>query len=413
MKIESFVYYFSLCVIIFSCSGKSHSNKNSLQRVDAAFSKEMTLKLSDFTESIELIPLQTDEECLIGTVGKIKFRNDMYYVGSASMQTDKILVFGEDGEFLYKLDKRGQGPDEYLEIQDFDVMENSNVLIITQSDHRLCIYNIEQDVCLVNIRLDVYPTNLLIEGEHVFLSNRGIKPIMSNGENETSEYALYEFDLQGNLIDSYYKLNDVMRKKMAHFLPVRSFDANNNKIYFHYPFCDTIYEIKNKDLLPVFYLDFGTKKLSEDMFQKNIRDILDIVADIKRNQGVFTTKTFGITTNFIHFAFQDFENNGYVAFYDIKNDQTVIGHHLVDDILFLGNKYTLESWKLPKSMDGEDLIWHIEANHLKDAYESYKKRASKDEWSKFCSKHKGIFDICENLDEEDNPVLARIKINLK
>lgn len=410
MRINNPIYLLLFCLVISACSRESSRESRSYQHIDASFSKEMTLKLSDFAESIQLIPLQTNEESLINKVGKIIVKNNRYYIGSASMRTDKILVFGEKGNYLYKLDKKGQGPDEYLEIEDFDVMENSNLLVLSHSDPRMYIYDIEHDLCLMNKRLDVYPLNLIIMQDRIFLYNRSISPTISNGQNEQSKHILSEFDLQGNLIDSYFEPDEVVRKKVDYVHPINSLNGCEQKIFFNYPWCDTIYEIKNQKLLPAFYLDYGDKKLPERIFKKEIKDIFDIVRDIKNNQGIHIKKYYNITPHFIHFTIQDYENNGYIAFYDRKNDTTLIGHHIVDDIYLTGNKYTIQGGQLPKNMDGDELIWTVEPNELKKACQAYKDRATKAEWMEFLSLHPDIVVVCENSRKDNNPILIRIKI---
>ena len=58
----SLIYF---CFVLASCADKANLEQNSLFTIKASFSKEMKLNLSDFAESIEFIPLETDDDCLI------------------------------------------------------------------------------------------------------------------------------------------------------------------------------------------------------------------------------------------------------------------------------------------------------------------------------------------------------------
>ena len=73
------------------------------------------VNLSEFVSSVELVPLETTEACLIGTLAQLVEHNGYYYIGSAGMVTEQVMVFDANGRFLYKLDKRGMGPDEFYD----------------------------------------------------------------------------------------------------------------------------------------------------------------------------------------------------------------------------------------------------------------------------------------------------------
>ena len=64
-------------------------------------------------------------------------------------------------------------------------------------------------------------------------------------------------------------------------------------------------------------------------------------------------------------------------------------------------------------MDGDDLLLYVEADELISIHKNYKKNVTKEAWDDFCSKNAHLVSICENLKEEDNPVLLRIKVKLK
>ena len=411
MKANCFVFLF-ICTVFSACSRK-HVGEENFIRIDASYSDNMTLNLSDFAESVEFIPLQTNDDCLLARLTKIQYVNNNYYIVTGVMSTnDRILVFDKDGTFLYKLDKRGQGPDEYADIRDFDVMDNSHVIVVS-GDAKFLIYNIEQNVCLIHKRWDYSPLKTIFINDRILLYNSGVTTHTSDAGFGPASDIFIEYDTEGNMIDSYYSPNKVFRKKIRYVLPVQSFLSTGDQRYFKYSFCDTIFEIKNRALIPAYYLDFGNRKVPEKIFKDdNINGILDIAGAIKKNGGIFDTRYFSITPDYVYFYFNDSErNNYYIAFFNPANAQTIKGNQIVDDIFFKGNKYLLKD--APKNMDGEDLLWPVEAFDFINAYKSYKQRATKEEWDEFCSKHANIVAICEKLKEDDNPVLLRIKVKLK
>ena len=411
MKAIFFVFLF-ICTVFSACSRK-HAGDANIIRIDASYTSNMTLNLSDFAESVEFIPLQTNEDCLLAILTKIQVVNNKYYVVTGVMggSKDRILVYDKEGTFLYKLDKRGQGPDEYADIRDFDVMDNSHVIVVS-GDSKFLIYNIEQNVCLINKRWDYSPLKIIRFNERILLYNCGLTTHASDAGFGPASHIFIEYDTEGNMIDSYYSPNNAFRKKIRYVQPTQSFMSTGEQLYFRYSFCDTIFEIKNRALIPVYYLDFGNKKIPEKIFKDyNIKGGLEIVSAVRKNGGLFLTQFFGIASDFIYFSFEDFERNNYIAFYNPANDITIKGNQIMDDMFFKGNKYLLKD--APKNMDGEDLLWPVEAFDFINAYKSYKQRATKEEWDEFCSKHANIVAICEKLKEDDNPVLLRIKVKLK
>lgn len=55
----------------------------------------------------------------------------------------EILCFNTDGKFLYKLQNRGRGPEEYTFISDFDVSSDNKFLtILSGSSYKLLTYGI-------------------------------------------------------------------------------------------------------------------------------------------------------------------------------------------------------------------------------------------------------------------------------
>lgn len=75
------------------------------------------------TDSISIIPLETREESILGRINKIKKSKSHYYILSNDQW---IFHFDENGKFISVLNKRGNGPDEYSYINDFDMYDIDN-----------------------------------------------------------------------------------------------------------------------------------------------------------------------------------------------------------------------------------------------------------------------------------------------
>ena len=60
--------------------------------------------------------------------------------------------------------------------------------------------------------------------------------------------------------------------------------------------------------------------------------------------------------------------------------------------------------------DGGDLIWPVQPKVLLDGYEAYRDVLSKERWELFRKKFPRLVEVCEQLKDDDNPVLLKIKL---
>ena len=139
---RSIYIFIGLCILLPSCQEDKNKEVSNVQEIDCSFDKSMTIKMSEITDSIEIVPLETKEESFIGMASKIKTYNRKYYIGTGMPQINKILVFNANGEYITQLDKVGVGPDEYTEIKDFIILNDSIIALTTHADPRILMYNI-------------------------------------------------------------------------------------------------------------------------------------------------------------------------------------------------------------------------------------------------------------------------------
>ena len=98
------ILFIILSVCLLSCQYAGDSTKNSTIETIPVFSNYTTeLPFSAFVDTIELIPLETTEENLIGEITRLIFNDGKYYIRSTnSMQNAKLFVFDENGKYLKK-----------------------------------------------------------------------------------------------------------------------------------------------------------------------------------------------------------------------------------------------------------------------------------------------------------------------
>lgn len=87
------------------------------------------LMLSGLAHNIEVIPLETSEEGLVGAYAK-------YYIGRSFilvLQSENILLFDRNGHFIRTIARQGKAPFEFGDVRDYCVDEEKELLFILDS----------------------------------------------------------------------------------------------------------------------------------------------------------------------------------------------------------------------------------------------------------------------------------------
>lgn len=150
------------------------------------------VELSSIFPHYRLIPLETNDASLIGGRGnKIIKRDSCFYIQSENT----ILCFNQEGRFLHRIAHQGNGPGEYAEIADFDVVPSSGgeleVWISGASGWQ--IYDAQSGDFVRRIQTDSY-----IHQFH-YVNDRTLLVI-------TSDDCIFHIcDLDGNIRKSFYE----------------------------------------------------------------------------------------------------------------------------------------------------------------------------------------------------------------
>ncbi len=95
--------------------------------------------LFDYFKSIELIPMETSADVLIVSINKVQSYLNKYYM--LDLVQSIIFVFNNEGEFMYKINKRGQGDGEYTFIQDLIINSFTGNIEILEPTGNVLIYD--------------------------------------------------------------------------------------------------------------------------------------------------------------------------------------------------------------------------------------------------------------------------------
>jgi len=118
-----------------SCDNKKETITLNIIPLASTIGNYNILNLSEYAKEIRYIPLETNDSALVGDIRQISYENDKILIKDAFQN---CFLFDENGKYCKKIGQSGQGPDDYVSLQQLFIMEN----LIFQTDRlKILIYD--------------------------------------------------------------------------------------------------------------------------------------------------------------------------------------------------------------------------------------------------------------------------------
>ena len=320
---SSITSYVLLVLLTFSGSCTSKNNKSVFFTIDVNSAKEQSISLSKITEKIEAIELEMTENSLIAarSIRRVLYTGEHIIVCEIS----KVMLFDNSGKFIRQIGSRGQGPGEFTSIFDItaDII-NNHIYIITASDNRIICYDFAGKFIKEN--------NLTKGGvRYINYINNNLLYLVRVNETVNREGILRTFLLtvDNNLLESdSLEVNKTFTHvgHISFFTTGKndyiSYDGENTFLYsgneLSETILDTLYQIKNKQLLPYLKLkfdeeDYKNRTLVEDMQNRN-----KLPSEIDR---ILKLENIYKSSGYVFSIFSQ-RNISYSFYYDIKTGES-------------------------------------------------------------------------------------------
>jgi len=307
MKTKYYLFIL-IALCLFSCGGKNHQS-NKLETISINGNIRQALNLSSFVDTIEFIPLETNEENLIGIINRIVYKDGKYYIRSTqSMLHGKLSVFDDAGKYLWGLNKIGNGPGEYPELKDFAIVENGNIIVLS---YRKIIKYDSSGVFLSENKMD------FLGFEFVYMKDNNFT-ILNYEANLNNNRQLSVIDEKGNIKRQFFKESNLESKKSRFMVEWRSLFPFKSNIYFMYPYCDTLYVIeKNKYIKRLYYVNYGNNKIPANLLKAN-DDLYSWDKKLLNLGDYMHTTAIGYTDNYIYISSVNKAYQGFFTLYSKK-----------------------------------------------------------------------------------------------
>ncbi|APY12036.1 hypothetical protein BWZ22_12710 [Seonamhaeicola sp. S2-3] len=222
----------------------------------------LKINLADLISSIEIIPLETSPNSIIGKVHNILFCSNYYFIHDK--RNNKLLRFNHNGEFLNNIGTIGKGPGELLSISDIAINDKKKFISILDTKLRKIFrYKFSGEI------IDSRPLYYMIwqheYGEHnsIFTASKVQKNLRTPS---IASYSLILADSNSVPLGLGFKNPDNPNSLVSR-KPLRKF---GDKIYYHHPYSDGIWRVDDSGLVPEIKFEYDEKGLPSDAWERNL-----------------------------------------------------------------------------------------------------------------------------------------------
>ena len=284
-----------ICVIVLSYSCDRNREVNNTQIYEVDLNKKINPFEGIFIKA-EIIPLETKDSSLLVNMHRVFPVNNKLYIYDNWLQN--LYVFDDEGRFKYRIGRKGNGPDEYLNM--FDCIVDSN----TDNVYFLNVYG---SIKCYDLKGSFKNEISLPARPHYYsmsLMNDSCMAIWSCLEKEDGGVMVFNYQKEDSLLCDWH--DDRMFDNQIHF----PFFSYKNKIYFAAALRQNVYEVTNKGLKLSYKWNFG----KDDIKDSSLEYFGDIEDPNERNNKII----HGIGGNYLPFILQKQQLNSTYAYISLR-----------------------------------------------------------------------------------------------
>ncbi len=342
-------------------------------------------KISAFADGVEYIPLQTADSILIGEITRLIVWNDLYYIWDKLSET--IFCFAQDGSFQYRVNRQGEGPSEYLNISDFTLnRENGNLMIYSDRAQTLYEYTTGGEL-VKKSEIPFLMSSFAAKGDwkYCYLGRLPNRQLYEDIFPESYRYVTLN---DGNVCNQHFKY-EYNKDFLNVPLSSNNFTYYKDKILLTEFLCPAVYEIDSLgNLIPRYRIEFTT-----NTYVPSFNESIDLRRMKEAEKEGEYTSLFGAFYENENYLFFNYSRGLIALAYVDKKDDSIHnpGYFLLDDF----NQNTLS---VTLASVDEKYVYLLEEPGLLKEKQRRKQLSS-------C-----LSELCENMQEFDNPVIIRAKL---
>lgn len=204
-------------------------------------------KLGNFLETTSYIQLAA--EPLLTSIQEVQIKNEKIYVHD---RLSRIICYDMQGNVIYKIDAKGAGPGEYMNVNAFVVNEQNRELVIFDNFRQsLLYYNADNGAYIKMQKLEKPdPTAMASLRGVYYYDNR----YHNNYANDTTLYYSLLISKDGTRMGQrYFPHNEA--ESSYHFTPGQPFSYNDSVLYYCKAFDSVVYELSPEGLEALYEIE--------------------------------------------------------------------------------------------------------------------------------------------------------------
>ena len=191
-------------------------------------------------DSMRFILLETTDASMLGVIDQVQKIGDKLVVVDA-FKAQKILVFDMNGKFLHGIGAKGEGPGEYVSLNQV-LITSEAICILDWLALKYIRYDLEGNVLYEHKFQKELPEAVIQWDEHTFIGSYA-------GYFLRNPYQLTWISDRDSI------LNTALPFRNPHSEPAGTLQyALSGSLLFYHNFCDTVYQISAADIIPKWRL---------------------------------------------------------------------------------------------------------------------------------------------------------------
>ena len=238
-------------VAALAAVGCKRDTTPSSDRVNVEFNNSIT-PLSKVVKSIYLLPLENDEEHLVGSMADMIVTEDSYVIIDG--QNGNIFRYTLDGRFANRIGRRGNGPDEYVHINDVQYKDSSLYVFSVPSK----IQRFTMDGTMLKTQTVDNPEL----GVMSWLTSEGVLTYYGYGSGREGRFAL----LSGESSKVFYPSEE----KVMNLTPATQiFSTSGDSVFVVDSYSDVIKVYSAGQMYDGLSFDFGNYAIPDSFYEQN------------------------------------------------------------------------------------------------------------------------------------------------
>lgn len=248
-----YALYLLISLICFSCTKSSHQ-QGSVGNVYSVNLDKTVDPFKNIFSKAEIISLETNDNSLMAWPERVfPFKGLLYVYDFLSVQ--RLLVYDENGKFVKRIGRRGQAPDEYLNMYD-------------------CLVDtLHGDIYFMSVygQAKQYDWNGSFKNNIIFPSRPHYYSMALVGDSLIATWSCLEKEdnsvlllnrFTGDTVTSFWNDDRIFNHRKQF-----PFHHYNGKSYFSVGLRQQVYEITSAGLLPAYSWDFGKDNIRMELLE--------------------------------------------------------------------------------------------------------------------------------------------------